>query len=203
MTARSIPAHPQFETESEREVWNRLLERAPDGWTILANVRLTNESKDHEFDLVVIMPTVGVVVAEVKGGSVTVDDAGVWRTTFAKGSRVIHPVDQARDGKHALWRYVRSDPRWKNSSRTRVRFGHTVIVPYTDLHADFATSPAGFTTSSRSRKAAIGRRPLTTATSSSRSSRAATSHSASCSRRHRTGRRGPTDSPWSRRRSSR
>ncbi len=139
MTARVIPTDPQFETESEREVWRRLVERAPDDWTLLANVRLTNESKDHEFDLVVLMPTVGVVVAEVKGGSVTVDEDGVWRITSRKGGRVIHPVDQARDGKHALWEYVRTDPRWRNSSRTRVRFGHTVIAPYTDLHDDFAT----------------------------------------------------------------
>jgi hypothetical protein len=139
MTARVIPDDPQFETESEREVWTRLRDTAPDDWTILANVRLTDEKKDHEFDLVVLMPTVGVVVAEVKGGSVSVDDHGIWRTSSRKGERVIHPVDQARDGKHALWEYVRTDPRWRDSSRSRVRFGHTVITPFTDLHDDFAT----------------------------------------------------------------
>jgi hypothetical protein len=138
MTTRVIPSDPQFETESEREVWNRLVQQAPDDWTVLANVRLTDAAKDHELDLVVLMPDVGVVVCEVKGGSVTVAD-GVWRTASKEGTRVIHPVDQARDGKHALWAYVRSDPRWKGSGRTRVRFGHAVVVPFTDLHADFST----------------------------------------------------------------
>ncbi len=138
MPARVVPADPQFETESEREVWQRLVEQAPDDWTVLTNVRLTDDTKDHELDLVVLMPEVGVVVGEVKGGSVTVED-GVWRTSCREGTRVIHPVEQARDGKHALWAYVRSDPRWKRSSRSRVRFGHTVITPYTDLHDDFST----------------------------------------------------------------
>ena len=50
------------------------MKQAPDDWTILANLRLTDEKKDWEFDLVVLMPDVGVVVAEVKGGSVTVED---------------------------------------------------------------------------------------------------------------------------------
>lgn len=139
MSVRLRPEHPVFATPSEREAWERLVAQAGDDWTILANVRLTDEKKDWEFDLVVLMPDVGVVVAEVKGGSVSVE-GGIWRvTTSREGTRVIHPVDQARDGKHALWRYVATDPRWKGSSRTRVRFGHTVITPRTTLHPDFAT----------------------------------------------------------------
>lgn len=139
MAPRCIPADPVFATESEREAWQALVGTAPDDWTILANVRLTDEKKDWEFDLVVLMPDVGVVVGEVKGGSVTVE-GNVWRTTTSRdGTRVIDPVGQARGGKHALWRYVCTDPRWKNSSRTRVRFGHTVITPRTRIHEDFST----------------------------------------------------------------
>lgn len=139
MTARLRPTQPVFATASEGEAWAKLVEQAPDEWTILANLRLTDEKKDWEFDLVVLMPDVGVIVGEVKGGNVSVSD-GEWRTSTSRdGTRVIHPVDQARDGKHALWGYVRSDPRWKGSSRTRVRFGHTVITPRTTIHEDFAT----------------------------------------------------------------
>ena len=54
MTARGIPESPQFVTESEREVWSRLLEQGGDDWSVLANVRLTDEHKDHEADLVVL-----------------------------------------------------------------------------------------------------------------------------------------------------
>ena len=138
MTARGIPADPQFETESERQVFERLLTQGNADWTVIANLRLTDEGKDHELDAVVLMPDVGVVVLEVKGGTVAVE-GGDWVTYSGEGRRVIHPVDQARDGKHALWRYVSTDPRWKGSSRSRVRFGHGVVVPFTDLDDDFST----------------------------------------------------------------
>ncbi|PKW25719.1 nuclease-related domain-containing DEAD/DEAH box helicase [Phycicoccus duodecadis] len=129
-----------FSTESEREVWTRLVEQAEDDWTIVANLRLTDEKKDHEADLIVLMPDVGVLVVEVKGGSVSVgDDGRWWQQSGSSRPREIHPVDQSRDTKYAVRAYVERDPRWRNSSRTRVRHGHAVVVPYTDLHEDFAT----------------------------------------------------------------
>ena len=119
-------------------MWGRLLEKGGDDWTVLANVRLTDEKKDHELDLVVLMPDVGVVVVEVKGGDLRVE-GGDGSSAPARADRVVHPVDQARDGKYALRHYIERDPRWKDSSRTRVRFGHAVVAPYTDLADDFAT----------------------------------------------------------------
>ena len=115
-----------------------LLKRGNDDWTVLANVRLTDEKKDHELDLIVLMPDVGIVVVEVKGGDLRVE-GGAWVVGSGKGRRVVHPVDQGRDGKYALRAYIERDPRWKNSSRSRVRFGHAVVAPYTDLAADFET----------------------------------------------------------------
>ena len=65
-----VPQDPQFATTSEREVWERLRAQGSEDWILLANVRLTDERKDHELDLVVLMPDVAIVVLEVKGGSV-------------------------------------------------------------------------------------------------------------------------------------
>src|SRR5690606_38452024 len=47
--------------------------------------------------------------------------------------------DQARGGKYALRAYIEADKRWKDSSRSRVRFGHAIVLPYTDVDDDFAT----------------------------------------------------------------
>jgi len=135
---RVLPDDPQFETTSEREVWEKVVATAPPEWTVLANVRLTDERKDHELDLVVLIPDTGVLVLEVKGGSVSYED-GQWWTRSGSHRREIHPVDQARSGKYALRTYIEADPRWKNSSRTRVRFGHSIVLPYTDVDDDFAT----------------------------------------------------------------
>jgi len=136
--ARTVPEDPQFETTSEREVWEQVVAKAPPEWTVLANVRLTDERKDHELDLVVLVPGTGVLVLEVKGGSVSHED-GRWWTGSGSHRREIYPVDQARDGKYALRKYIEADPRWKNSSRARVRFGHSIVLPYTDVDDDFAT----------------------------------------------------------------
>src|SRR5690606_40736917 len=55
---------------SEQDVWTRLRDGLGEDDVLIANLRLTDETKDHEADLVVLMPEVGIVVIEVKGGSV-------------------------------------------------------------------------------------------------------------------------------------
>lgn len=131
---RLIPEEPTFATTSEQAVWERLRASLGDDDVLIANLRLTDERKDHEADLVVLMPDVGVVALEVKGGSVWWDDG--WRIMRRGREAVIHPVDQARDVKYALRGYVEGDPRW--GSRTRVAWAHAVVTPYSDFGDDFA-----------------------------------------------------------------
>ena len=141
MSARCVPEQPQLRTVTEREVWERLRDDAPDDWTILSNLRLTDANKDHEADLVVLIPDRGIVVIEVKGGSVSIDPAGSWLQS-GRTTRVIRPVDQARASKYALRGYIETDPRWRDSSRTRLRYAHAVVLPRTTLADDFATPDA-------------------------------------------------------------
>lgn len=130
---RLIPETPTFATTSERAVWERLRDSLGPDDVLIANLRLTDERKDHEVDLVVLMPDIGIVALEVKGGSVWWDDG--WRILRRGREAVIHPVDQARDVKYALRGYVEADPRW--GSRTRVAWAHAVVTPYSDLGDDF------------------------------------------------------------------
>src|SRR5436190_1649726 len=67
MGAETVPQEPRFTTASEREVWERLVRQLGPSDVVAANLRLTDEDKDHELDLVVLMPGAGVVVVEVKG----------------------------------------------------------------------------------------------------------------------------------------
>jgi hypothetical protein len=128
----------QFTTEAERLVWELLNRQRGADTAILPNLRLTNDKKDYELDFVVIVPGEGVVVIEVKGGQVW-HDGKDWRQGNRNSSKVIRPVLQAMDGKFALRGYVERDPRWRDSSRTRIRWGHAVVLPYTALHDDFET----------------------------------------------------------------
>ncbi|MDO5740054.1 MAG: NERD domain-containing protein [Ornithinimicrobium sp.] len=139
---RLIPTEPAFVNNAEREVWERLSAQLGVDDVLLANVRLTDHEQDHEADLVVIMPGAGIVVVEVKGGSITVDGQGRW-WQYGGGSRRVDPVGQARRSKHALRTYVQDDPRWRDSSRTRVRWAHTVVTPYSTVPDDFSLPDCG------------------------------------------------------------
>ena len=138
MGARLIPAEPVFLNNAEREVCERLVRNLGEDDVVLANLRLTDHHQDHEADLVVLMPGAGIVVVEVKGGSVEVDGQGRWWQHGGGPSRTIDPVGQARRSKHALREYVQEDPRWHDSSRGRVRWAHTVVTPYSSVPEDFS-----------------------------------------------------------------
>ncbi|MEO3938581.1 NERD domain-containing protein [Dermatophilaceae bacterium Soc4.6] len=137
MVVRCRPQEPHFETGSEREVWERVRAQLPADCVLLSNLRLTDAKKDYEADLVVLAPGFGIIVIEVKGGSVKVDDEGRWWVRRAGREVPSDPVGQARDLKYALRAHVERDPRWRESSRSRVRWAHAVVCPYTDLDPGF------------------------------------------------------------------
>ncbi len=136
MPARSIPESPVFVTPSEQDVWTRVRKQL-DGCTVLPSFRLSDRHKDHEVDLVVLMPESGIVTVEVKGSHVWFEPGAGWRIDRGGTPEPIDPVGQARDACYALRNYVESDPRW--GSRGRVRWSHHVVLARTRLDDDFAT----------------------------------------------------------------
>lgn len=130
------PEHPTLANSSERGVWDRLVDQLFDDEALLAGVRVTDRKKDHEADLVVLSPGLGIVVVEVKGGSVWLQD-GQWRQS--RGGSFVHidPVRQVLQTRYALRDYVERDARW--GSRRRVRWAHAVVLPHTEVGGDFAT----------------------------------------------------------------
>ena len=136
---RLIPEAPTFQTTSEELVWERLRDSLGPDDVLLANLRLTDEEKDVEADVVVLMPEVGILVLEVKGGSVHVTpdeaDGHAWWIQRQGAHRRIKPVDQVRTAKHALKRYVEQHP--DGGLARRVGWGHGVVTPYSAFASDF------------------------------------------------------------------
>ena len=130
------PEHPTFANATENAVWERLVHQLFDDEALLAGVRVTDRMKDHEADLVVLSPGLGIVVVEVKGGSVWLDN-GEWRQSRGGSVAQIDPVRQVRQVQYALRGYVESDARW--NGRRRVRWAHAVVLAHTDVGPDFAT----------------------------------------------------------------
>ncbi len=129
---RLIPEEPTFTTSSEGEVWERLRTSLGPEDVLIANLRLTDRDKDHEADLVVLMPDIGILVIEVKGGSVWYDD-GWWQSRNRKDVQ-IDPVTQVRGTKYAIRDYVARDDRWQR--RNHVAWGHAVVTPYSSFDAE-------------------------------------------------------------------
>lgn len=130
------PEHPRFANTAERTVWELLREQLADDVALLANVRVTDRVKDHEADVVVVLPNAGIAVIEVKGGSVWLTPDG-WMQHRGGKDVAIDPVRQARGARYALRDYIERDPRWRDDGRRRVQWAHLVVLPNTDLGADF------------------------------------------------------------------
>lgn len=79
---------------------------------MLENVRLSDPSGgDVEIDFLLLLPGHGIAVVEVKGGQVSYED-GNWLLRDRSRVRRIHPIEQARRGKHAVRRYLARQPEW-------------------------------------------------------------------------------------------
>ncbi len=135
---RTIPPEPAFTTGSEMQVWQLLCDTLPTEAVLMANFRITDERKDHEANLIVLMPGAGVIVVEVKGGSVWRDRLGWHQRTQGGEKRRCDPAKQAMLTKYAVRDYVEHDPRWSTSSRTRIVWAHAIVTPHSEFRDDFA-----------------------------------------------------------------
>lgn len=110
--AKFFPLTPHSGTPtSERRVWQafQLLE---DDWLVFHSVAWQSvragRQGDGEADFVLVHPRRGVVVIEVKGGEISIEQ-GIWysRSHFGDVNRIKNPFDQAKDSKFALLRHLK------------------------------------------------------------------------------------------------
>src|SRR5262249_7837006 len=73
MSPRCYPPEPVFGPgrAAERRVWEVLCEQLPGEAALLHSVAMIERAAEHEADLVVAWPGIGVAVVEVKGGQVS------------------------------------------------------------------------------------------------------------------------------------
>ncbi|KUI48633.1 nuclease [Mycobacterium sp. GA-1199] len=127
---------PRLANRAERRVYQALVEQLQPNDLVIAGQRVTDHLKDHEVDFVVAIEGAGIACLEVKGGEVWHDGAN-WRQKRGGRECTIEPVRQAREACYALRDYIEKDPRW---TQGRLRWDHVVVLPNTELPADFALS---------------------------------------------------------------
>lgn len=140
MTARLVPAEPDFATPSEKHFALALRDRLPDEAVLLCNRRFRDDDggRDLEADLVVAWPGVGVAVVEVKGGNVYRHGDGWWQS-WEGGDRRVDPVGQALRCRHALHAYLRGHGGWTGG---QVRTVHMAAFPAITLPDRFVAPDA-------------------------------------------------------------
>jgi len=131
MSAHLYPHEPAYQDDSERIVVERLREQLGSDCVIMHGLRFTDsEYGDVEIDVLVLIPALGAIVIEVKGGFVSYRDGAFHQS--GGGERIITPVDQARHGVYSLKRYLENRASW---SRGALRAGWMVCFPYTPVNA--------------------------------------------------------------------
>ncbi|GAB3523504.1 ATP-binding domain-containing protein [Arthrobacter monumenti] len=119
-------------------MWERLRLRLPDDVVLAHSVHVRNSGVEHEIDLLVLWPGVGLAAIEVKGGLVRVDNAQ-WQQSDKGGWRNIKsPVAQCQSSKHAFKSWIGDQLGTPITSR----FADMVCFPYTEVPRDW--SMAGY-----------------------------------------------------------
>lgn len=124
---RLYPAEPDFPDDggAERAVWEALCEQLPDDVALFSGLRLLDGASEHELDLLVAWPGVGIAAIETKGGHIARTDGAWFQGNGAKRHR-IDPVGQVQSARHALQNLLRQH----GAAAAHSRAAHLVALPH-------------------------------------------------------------------------
>ncbi|MET3719198.1 NERD domain-containing protein [Arthrobacter sp. UYEF21] len=128
---RCIPAEPEFGDGqlAEKAVWEALKASLPEEAVLAHSVRVRDGRSEHEIDLLVLWPGVGMAAIEVKGGQISVDDAQWYQSDRSDKRKIQSPVAQSQGSQHAFKNWISG----QTGSRLTSRFAYLVAFPYTKV----------------------------------------------------------------------
>jgi len=128
------PSKPKFASGAEQRVWTLLADQLGPQDLLIANQRFTDRERDYELDVAIVFEGHGVVVLEIKGGQVWVED-GRWWQELPDGVKQRDPVQQAMTVKHVLKKWVENSMAW--GSRRPIRWAHGIVLPHMRVDPQF------------------------------------------------------------------
>ncbi len=139
--AKMYPKEFSKDTKSNAEklLFEQFREQLSDEFRVFHHVQLLRRrsrkyDKHGEIDFVIVHPALGVLVLEVKGGQISVDD-GRWYRTYNGGVKEEidpSPFDQVEDNKFDLIREIASDQR-TCKYQDIYRIQHGVAIPESNV----------------------------------------------------------------------
>lgn len=131
--ARMFPDYLRSDVSSEAEkvLYKAFKEQLSDDFAVFHQVRwqvpdLRSGARDGEADFVIACPNLGILVLEVKGGSIRYD--GTSRKWYSNDNSITDPFHQACDSKYSLIKLLK-DPRWTYWRDRWIPIGHAVAFP--------------------------------------------------------------------------
>lgn len=118
--------------KAEVAFYNALAEKLPAGFTVFYDIAWLAPvhgdcPQDGQTDFLIAHPEKGILLVEVKGGTINYDaQKRKWTTTGRDGTFEIDPIAQVRNSKHALKRKLQSVPAIKDK---RINIFHAVAFP--------------------------------------------------------------------------
>ncbi len=123
-------------SRAEQQFYRACRNQLPADWLVLFSTRWvgctpSGRRHDGEADFVILVPGMGLLVVEVKGGGVVFEPVtGSWFSTDATGTRhaIKDPFRQALGEKYAIRDLLERDSEWRNTHRGRLCIGHSVFL---------------------------------------------------------------------------
>lgn len=138
--ARLIPKilPAEISNKGERDIATVLVEQLPDECVIYHSYPWLRMDRDHkkvtlregETDFVIVHPKFGLLVLEVKGGTIEYDETNrAWfRRERGRSVEIKDPFEQARKGKHELIKLIRQES-FPSEEHFPCPYGHAIIFP--------------------------------------------------------------------------
>lgn len=131
------PASATSESKAELELFRGLGEQLGPDFVVLHSVAWIARPggagpREGETDILILHPTHGVLVVEVKGGRVSLDYRDrTWRSTDRHGveHEIKNPFDQARRGKFSILEKINENRAWKKLAIGRFMVGYAAFFP--------------------------------------------------------------------------
>lgn len=132
------------ERRAEVLLYDELRRQLDATWTVFYDVPWlapvgSETPRDGQTDFVVVNPTFGILLIEVKGGGIAFDArTQTWTSTGAQGKYAIDPINQVKDSQYALLKKLQSlpalDRKWINIFHA-VAFPDCVVPKLTSFDA--------------------------------------------------------------------
>jgi len=127
---------PHTQSKAEQRLYQAFKEQLPDSFLVFHSVHwLSRTSRDGEADFIIVHPSYGALVLEVKGGAIRYDgELGQW---FSNDIPIKDPVLQAQENKFRFLEKLKGLPSW---NVPWITLGHAVAFP--DVQVDHDLLPA-------------------------------------------------------------